>query len=97
VNQYSPKSYVDAYDLQPNPELQQNMHYLSEGEVNAYISVSVEKTEVLADGFLGYFNVHDESKAKYMVFSSAVLAYEEGKTWIGIILPLTRTTHSQIL
>ncbi|KAF9349713.1 hypothetical protein BGX34_001638, partial [Mortierella sp. NVP85] len=69
-------NYTD-YDLRPNPELQQNMHYLSEGEVNAYISVSVEKTEVLADGFLGYFNVHDESKAKYMVFSTAVLAYEE--------------------
>jgi len=87
--------YSDYRVTSPDPELEQNMHYLSEGEVNAYITASIEQTDVLADGFLGYFNVHDSTE--YRAVSSLVLAYEPDRTSIGVLVPLTNTMHSQIL
>ncbi|KAF9362874.1 hypothetical protein BGX34_005353 [Mortierella sp. NVP85] len=97
MEDYYPKQEVEKQETSPDPELEQNMHYLSEGEVNAYITASIEKTEVLAKGFLGYFNVHDINMTEYRAVSSLVLAYEPYRTSIGVLVPLTRTTHSQIL
>ena len=89
--------YSDYRVTSPDPELEQNMHYLSEGEVIAFVRASIEKTDVLFDGFLGYFNVVDDTKASYKAVSSLVLAYEIGKTWIGVLLPVTKISHKQIL
>ncbi|KAK3827819.1 MAG: hypothetical protein J3Q66DRAFT_5381 [Benniella sp.] len=97
MDEYYPRKVVDKYEMSPDPELEQNMHYLSEGEVNAYISASIEKIRVLYGGFLGYFNVHDDLLTEYKAVSSVVLAYEEHRTAIGVLVPLTRTTRSQIL